>query len=89
MELYQHDDIPAEVLGNSINQLYTEKTALQNSVMPEPENSVLPFNLAQELITDAAEIWDFADESQKRRIIQSLISRIILTGDDIKIEWGF
>ena len=49
----------------------------------------MPFDLVEELIADAAQIWDFADESQKRRIMQSLISRIILTDDEVKIEWAF
>lgn len=89
MELYQKDDIPADVLGDSINKLYSEKTALQNSITPEPENGVLPFDLAQELLADAAEVWDIADDDQKRRIMQSLITRIVLTGDDVKIEWSF
>ena len=89
MELYQKDDIPADVLGDSINKLYAEKTALQNSITPEPEDDVLPFDLAQELLADAAEVWDFADEDQRRRIMQGLISRIVLTDDDVKIEWSF
>lgn len=89
MELYQKDDIPPDVLGDSINKLYTEKTALQNSVTLEPKNDVLPFDLAQELLADAAEVWDIADDDQKRRIMQSLITRIVLTGDDVKIEWSF
>lgn len=89
MELYQKDDIPAEVLGDSINKLYTEKTALQDSAAPEPESTVLPFNLAQELIANAAEIWDFADDEQKRRIMQGLITRIVLIDDNVKIEWNF
>ena len=49
----------------------------------------MPFDLVQELIADAAQIWDFADEAQRRRIAQSLISRIILTDDEIEIEWAF
>ena len=89
MELYQKDDIPAEVLGDSINKLYAEKTALQNSITPEQAPEVLPFDLAQELIADAAQVWDFADDDQKRRIMQGLISRIVLTDEDIKIEWAF
>ena len=89
MELYQQDDIPAELLGSKINKLYSEKTALQSSLAPEEDDGIVPFDLVQELIEDAAQIWDFADESQKRRIIQSLISRIVLTGDDVKIEWAF
>ena len=89
MELYQHDNIPAEILGDSINKLYTEKTALQNSPTPEPKSKVLLFDLAQELIADAAEIWDFVGDEQKRRIMQSLIPRIVLTNDDVKIKWVF
>lgn len=89
MELYQQDNIPPEVLGESINKLYNEKTVLQNTIEPAEEPEVMPFNLAEELISNAADIWDFADEAQKRRIMQSLISKIVLTDDDVKIEWAF
>lgn len=89
MELYQHDDIPAELLGEKINRLYNERTALQDTLTPEAEQATTPFNLVEELLSDAAQIWDFADEAQKRRIMQSLISRVILTDDDVKIEWAF
>lgn len=89
MELYQQDDIPAELLGERINKLYNERTALQSTIAPEPESTAAPFDLVQELVADAAQVWDFADEAQKRRIIQSLVSRIILTEDDVEIEWAF
>ena len=89
MELYQRDDIPPEVLGESINKLHNEKIALQASLEPVPEDDAVPFDLVQELIADAAQIWDFADETQKRRILQSLVRRITLKGNDIKIEWAF
>lgn len=89
MELYQQDDIPPELLGEKINRLYNERTALQNSLTPEEEPSTMPFDLVEELLADAAAIWDFADEQQKKRIMQSLISRIVLTDDNVKIEWAF
>lgn len=89
MELYQQDDIPPELLGEKINRLYSEKTALENSIAPVEETNAMPLDLVAELITNAAEIWDFADENQKRRILQSLISRIILTDDQVDIEWAF
>lgn len=65
MELYQMDDIPAELLGEKINKLYGERTALQETLIPEAEPSAMPFDLVKELIADAAQIWDYADESQK------------------------
>ena len=90
MELYQHDDIPPNVLGESINKLYNEKTALEAAIVPDKEETrSIPFDLAQELIADAAQVWDFADEAQKRRILESLVSRIVLNGDDVTIEWAF
>lgn len=89
MELYQQDDIPPELLGEKINRLYGEKTALENSIAPAEETNAMPLDLVAELITNAAEIWDFADENQKRRILQSLISRIVLTDDQVDIEWAF
>ena len=89
MELYQMDDIPAELLGGKINKLYGERTALQETLSPNEEPEAVPFDLVKELIADAAQIWDYADESQKRRILQSLISKIIITEDDVKIEWAF
>lgn len=89
MELYQQDDIPPELLGEKINRLYGEKTALENSIAPVGETNAMPLDLVAELITNAAEIWDFADENQKRRILQSLISRIVLTDDQVDIEWAF
>lgn len=89
MELYQRDDIPPELLGEKINRLYGEKTALEKSLTPVETSSAMPLDLVAELIADAAEIWDFADEAQKRRILQSLISRIVLTDDNVDIEWAF
>ena len=89
MELYQMDDIPAELLGGKINKLYGERTALQETLSPNEEPEAVPFDLVKELIADAAQIWDYADESQKRRILQSLISKIVITEDDVEIEWAF
>lgn len=89
MELYQHDDIPPELLGDRINKLYAERTALQELVTPVSEPDAMPLDLVEELLSDAAQVWDFADEAQKRRIMQSLITRIVLTDDDVKIEWAF
>ena len=85
MELYQRDDIPADVLGESINKLYNEKTALQGSIKPDTPIT-LDFDLVKALLADAAQIWDYADIAQKRQVLQNLVRRIVLTDDDVKIE---
>ena len=89
MELYQQDGIPPELLGESINKLYNEKTALQATLEPVEEVAITPFSIVEELISDAAQIWEFADEAQKRRILQGLIRKITLTDDIVDIEWSF
>ena len=89
MELYQNDDIPTQILGDSINKLYLEKTTLEKAIEPEKDLNIMPFDLAEELIADAAQIWDFADYTQKRRILQSLINRIVIDGENVTIEWAF
>lgn len=89
MGLYQKDEIPPELLGEQINKLYNEKTSLQTALTPVEVLETPSFDLVSALISDAAQVWDFATESQKRRIMQSLITRITLTDNDIEIEWAF
>ena len=89
MELYRIDGIPPEILGENITKLHNEKTVLQAKLTPVEEIVTTPFDLVEELLHNAAQIWDFADESQKRRILQDLIKRIILTDDNVDIEWNF
>ena len=62
---------------------------MESTLAPVVEDEAMPFDLVEALISDDAQVWDFADESQKRRILQSLVSRIVLTDDDVKIEWAF
>ena len=89
MELYQLDGIPPEVLSDNIKKLYNEKTALNAMLEPVEKIVTTPFNLVEELLRNAAQVWDFADTNQKRRILQDLIKRIVLTDDKIDIEWNF
>ena len=89
MELYQHDDIPPQILGDNISKLYNEKTTLEKALVPETTSETMSFDLAEELLADAAQVWDFADTEQKRQIMQSLINRIVIDEDNVDIEWAF
>ncbi|MBQ8133383.1 MAG: recombinase family protein [Clostridia bacterium] len=89
MGLYQNDEMPADLLSENISKLYNEKAALSATLSPTEEDPDMPFDLVQELLADASQVWDFADEAQKRRIMQSLIARIVLTDDKVRIEWAF
>lgn len=89
MDLYQVDGIPPEILGEKINILYHEKSTLESMIAPVEEPEIKSFDLVNELISNAAQIWDYGDKDQKRRILQCLIKRIVLTGDNVEIEWLF
>ena len=89
MELYKIDGIPADILGANINKLYNEKKSLEQMIVVETKPEELPFDLLEKMLTDAAQIWDFADLEQKRRIIKTAIKRITLTDDNVDIEWNF
>ena len=89
MELYRIDGIPPEILGENIKKLYDEKTALETKLKQAKELPTTSFDLVEELLSNATQVWDFADLSQKRRILQDLIDRIIIDGENVKIEWSF
>ena len=89
MDLYQQDGIPPELLGDKINTLYNERVSLQSCLVPVEEPNIKSFDLIKELLSDAAQVWDFSDVLQKRRILQSLVSKIILTDDKVEIIWSF
>lgn len=89
MDLYQVDSIPLKILGEKINALYHEKSILEVTIATVEKPEITSFDLVEEIISNAAQIWDYADEDQKRRILQGLIKRIVLIGDNVEIEWLF
>ena len=89
MELYRIDGIPPEILAENIKKLYAEKTALEAQLKSANRIPATPFDLVEELLYNATQVWNFADLSQKRRILQDLIDRIIIDGKNVKIEWSF
>jgi site-specific DNA recombinase len=86
---FAKDLIPAELLSEHMGKLNNEKSALQASLAVKVEVAATPFDLTEKLAANAVQVWEFANESEKRKILESLISRITLTDKDIKIEWAF
>lgn len=56
MGLYQLDEIPPDLLGEKINKLYNEKTALQAAIEPVDEPETASLDLIEAFISDAAQI---------------------------------
>lgn len=90
MDLYQSEDIPPAVLSNSISKLYKEKESLETALAQETApKQTKSFDLVEELLKNAAQIWDFADCKQKRNILRSIVNKITLTNEKVDIEWAF
>jgi len=79
-------------LSSRIDKIYKEKVGLEEQLSkispPEPETDYNSEGIA-DLLKDFANVWDIATPEQKRKIIQALINRIVLDGENVQIEWSF
>jgi site-specific DNA recombinase len=92
MDLYQNDTIPADVLSARIEKLYREKVALDeqlSSLVPPAPKVDYDAESITEMMKEFALYWDDAEPEHRRRIIQTMVRRIVLDGEDVNIEWSF
>jgi site-specific DNA recombinase len=92
MDLYQNNNMPANIVSARIEKLYSERTALDEQLSKiEPQDVGKDFDAEgiADVIADAGAIWRLADTAGKRRILQTLINRITVDGESVKIEWSF
>ncbi|MCL2773202.1 MAG: hypothetical protein FWD71_07605 [Oscillospiraceae bacterium] len=92
MDLYQNESIPADVLGERIEKLYKEKISLSEQLERlSPKKKETDFNIdgVVAILKDINVIWNYASVEQKKNIAKTLINRIVLNDDDVKIEWSF
>lgn len=87
IDLYGVGGINLEELTVKVNDLSSRIEILKNDVPEEPE---LSFTDAKEIFKSAKEyLTGDYDNEQKRAILQSLISRIVISGDNVEIHWRF
>lgn len=94
MDLYQDDRIPVDVVSSRIDKLHREKTALEGQlaalVPPKPKRG---FDADEDafagLLSDFATVWKSADLDERREIVTTLIRRIDIDGENVKIHWAF
>ena len=93
MDLYQEERIPIEVLSARIDKLHREKTALEEQLSaiepPKPKSDFNDDEALEKLLNDFAASWDSAGLDERRHIVSTLIRRITLDGEQVKIEWAF
>lgn len=91
MDLYQLDTMPMEEVGKRIEALYNDKKALQSQLPEVTKETPDTFNLdwVHSVLDNTKLIWEHAELDEKRNILRSLINRILVYDDKIKIEWSF
>jgi site-specific DNA recombinase len=92
MDLYQTDQIPTDILSSRIDKLYRDKlTSAEalNNIEPQLPPKDYDVEGVSEMLGDLSTIWDTAEQSDKRLILETLIDRILIDGENIKIEWSF
>jgi len=86
IDLYSVGGIELEELQLKINVISEKLLALKND---KPEPPELNFEDAKKIFSNAESVLNSADISSKRVILQSLIKKIVLSGDEVQIYWRF
>jgi site-specific DNA recombinase len=92
MDLFQADNIPVEVLTTRIDKIYREKVALSEQLEKiAPQVPQKDFDAASviEMLTGLSNVWESANQQEKRLVLETLIDRITLDGNIVNIEWSF
>lgn len=85
MDLYTIGDIPIDAIQTRIASINDRRMKLEESIKKESETRPLDM----EIIRSLSDVLDRGDFDQIRSVIRSLIRRIELDGDDIRIYWTF
>ena len=87
LDLYADGKIPVEQLDDKILQLTRQRDALQ-AQLSDDLTAITP-ETAKITVSNLGTVLDIGDRSEIRKIIETLISRIDLDGDDVYISWRF
>ena len=86
IDLYSIGGLELEALQIRINAINDKLLALKNDKPVPPE---LSFDEAKSIFNNAKVIFSEADVPQQRALLQSLIKKIVLSGDEVQIYWRF
>lgn len=86
IDLYAIGGIEVNDLTGRIEEISKKIDMLQNDAPVMPE---LTIEEAKAILADAGAIFDGDDMDMKRAFVSSLISKIVLTGNNIEIHWRF
>ena len=86
IDLYSVGGIDLEELTIRINAITKKLDDFRNEEVAPPE---LSFADAKKIFANVKEIFNTDDTERQRAVLQSLIKKIVLDGNEIKIYWRF
>ena len=92
MDMYQLGSVPLDKIAERIEKLNNERNGLESELFAlneEAENKKTPLAETRDILKKAKSIFDGDDKDAKRMLINSLIERIELYEDRLKIYWAF
>ncbi len=91
MDLYTLNTIPIEVIQSKVVDLNTQKTNLENELQKQvkQEKNKISFENAIEKIQSFNDVLKRGNYEETRIVIESLIDKITLDGDNVTIYWAF
>lgn len=92
MDLYQFGNIPASEISRRIDKMHKEKKSLEREI--EDNRNKIDEESADiegilEILDNFDYVWEKATDEEKVEIVRLLINRIIITNEDIKVEFAF
>jgi len=90
LDLYQLGTVSIENIGKRIEPLQEEKKKLETELKKDkPSLPILSVDEAYELTCSSHEVFESGTNSDKRRLVNSLIKKIVIYQEEIKIYWKF
>lgn len=91
MDLYQKGKMEYDLISDRIDELNNRKASLGKTLKKVKKNNTQDLTVQNifDLLAEAPEIIDSGDFNAKRRLILSLIEKIIIKGDKVKLYWNF
>jgi len=91
MILYSLDDMPLEVITEKVEELNKDRRKIISHI--EEEKNKLEMKDLDEIRKTVSQLstfdWDNEETSAKRLLVAKLINKVIVSNDDITVEWAF
>ncbi len=89
LDLYQLGFTDISQITDKLNTLKDEKEKLENQLSNETITRTYSPGAVKELLKDFDEIIEYGSPEEIHRIVHTLINKIVILNDDIKIYWSF